>query len=282
MPGREVGARGERLDRQVRAGVGDDPVLDLAQRGALGGLRGELGAELPLVAGAAQEHHQAPGDGERGLAAEVLLHQGEREVDARGDPGRGGDPAVPHEDGFGVHPQRGIPLGEGLAVRPVGGDAAAVEQAGRGEREGAGAHGDQPPGAGPLFAQPGREPGIGLAGAVAAGHQEDVGRRAVRERRVGHQAQAAAGADRAAVDGRGAHPVGVRAPELGGFGEHLEGGPVTSRLWTPSKRTISTVRLGVMTTMLGGRPPHDCNDENPTYPAMISVTPPGPSGSTNQ
>ena len=83
VAGREPGAGGERLDGQVVVGVLGDPLLDLAQRFALRRLRGQLGAELGLVARAPQEDDQVAGDGERGVAAEVLLDEREGEVDAR-------------------------------------------------------------------------------------------------------------------------------------------------------------------------------------------------------
>lgn len=83
VAGREPGAGGERFDGEVVAGVLGDPVLDLAQRFAAGGLRGELRTELGLVAGPPQKDDEVAGDGERDLPAEVLLDQGEGEIDAR-------------------------------------------------------------------------------------------------------------------------------------------------------------------------------------------------------
>ena len=57
-----VGARGHRLDGVIAGDVLEHGALDLAQRLALGALRGERGAELGLVAGAAQEQHEVAGD----------------------------------------------------------------------------------------------------------------------------------------------------------------------------------------------------------------------------
>ena len=128
MAGREPGAGGERLDGEVVARVLGDPLLDLAQWLALGGLGGELRAELGLVARAAQEDDEVAGDGEGDVPAEVLLDQGEREVDARGDPGGRGDLSVAYEDRVRVDLDGRVVAGQLVAVRPVGGRPAAVEQ----------------------------------------------------------------------------------------------------------------------------------------------------------
>ena len=61
-----------------------DRALDLAQRLALGLLRGQRGAELRLVAGAAQEQHEVAGDREGRVAVEVFLDERQREVHAGG------------------------------------------------------------------------------------------------------------------------------------------------------------------------------------------------------
>ena len=62
-----------------------DPLLDLAQWLPSRRLGGELGTELCLAARASEEYDQMAGDGERDIPAVVLLDQGEREVDARGE-----------------------------------------------------------------------------------------------------------------------------------------------------------------------------------------------------
>ena len=133
------GARGERLDAEVVPGVGGDPALEVAQTVALRRLRGELDAELRLVPRASQEEHQPAGDGERGLVAEVVLDEREREVDARGDSGGGEDVAVTNEDRVGFDPNSRMTARECLARGPVSGRAPAVEEPGGGEHEGAGA-----------------------------------------------------------------------------------------------------------------------------------------------
>lgn len=82
VAGREPGTGGERLHGEVPVGVLADPLLEVAQRLPAGGLGGQLGTELGLVAGAAQKDDQMAGDGEGHVPAEVLLDQGERQVDA--------------------------------------------------------------------------------------------------------------------------------------------------------------------------------------------------------
>ena len=91
-------APGEGRHGQVLVEVVRDPRLELAQRRALGHLRGELRAELRLAARALEEHHEPARDLERHVAAEVLLDEREREVHAGGDAGRGDDVAVADED----------------------------------------------------------------------------------------------------------------------------------------------------------------------------------------
>lgn len=76
--------RCESVDRQVGPQMLYRIALDLAQTRSLRGDDGKRRAELRLVARAAQEQHQITGDRQRDLAAVVLLHQREREI----DPGR--------------------------------------------------------------------------------------------------------------------------------------------------------------------------------------------------
>ena len=79
---------GELVDRQPRPQVLGDPDLQLADRGHLGRLRGERDAQLRLTTRPPQEQHQLACRfvGEAGAA--VLLHPGQREIDARGEAGR--------------------------------------------------------------------------------------------------------------------------------------------------------------------------------------------------
>lgn len=69
------------------------------------------------------------GDGEGHVPAQVLLDQGEGEVDAGGDTGGGGDLTVADVDGVGVDLDGRVGTGERGAVRPVGRGAAAVQEA---------------------------------------------------------------------------------------------------------------------------------------------------------
>ena len=78
-----VRALGKRGNGEVGVEVLGDPVLELAQRLALGGLRRELRAELRLAARALHEHDEPARHLQCRLAAEVLLDQREREVHAR-------------------------------------------------------------------------------------------------------------------------------------------------------------------------------------------------------
>src|ERR1700749_4512173 len=81
----EAGGDGAGGGGEGGGGVFGDPLLTLAQRGAVRDLGGQLGAELRLAARAAQEDHQVAGDGERDVAAEVVFDERERQVDARGE-----------------------------------------------------------------------------------------------------------------------------------------------------------------------------------------------------
>lgn len=220
MTGREPGAGRECLHAEVGVRVLGDPVLYVPQRLADGGLSGELGAELGLVAGAPQEDDEVAGHGERHLPAVVLLHEGEREVDAGGDARRGGQPAVAHEDRFGVHLDRRVVTGEHLAERPVGGHAVAVELPGPGEEQRAGTDGDQLPRARGVRTQPVDQRRVGGAGPGPAGDEEHVRHAGVDECTVGDQGEAAGAADRRTGQGSGAQLVGDPGGP-GGPGEDL-------------------------------------------------------------
>ena len=100
----------------------------------------ELDAELRLPAGPPQEQHELARDVARELAAEVVLQQREREVHARGDPGRRRDPPVAHVDAIGLDPHAREQAREVVAAAPVRGRATAVEQSRAREQERAAAH----------------------------------------------------------------------------------------------------------------------------------------------
>lgn len=220
MARREPGAFRERLHREVGVRVLGDPVLDLAEGFTDGGLGGELGAELRLVAGAPQEHDEMAGDGERHVPSVFLLDQGEREVDAGGDAGRCRQPSVAYEDRVRVHAHRRVRPGKRLAHGPVGGHPVAVELARLGEEEGAGAHRHELPGPGAVGADPVDQLRGGSPRARASRHEEQIGRRGVSEPAVGDEREAAGAADRCSVQRGGAQVVGD-AGEAGGAGEDL-------------------------------------------------------------
>ena len=106
-----VRASGERRHGEVLGHVVGYPGLELAERPPVGELRRQLGAELGLAAGALTKSTSQRAVVERRLAAEVLLHQRERQVHPGGHAGRGVHVAVAHEDRVRVH------LGPGVALR---------------------------------------------------------------------------------------------------------------------------------------------------------------------
>ena len=61
-----------------------------------------IGAELGLPAGAVGENHHYPGGGERNFPAEIFFHQGQGEIDPRGDPARRVDIPVAREEEAGI------------------------------------------------------------------------------------------------------------------------------------------------------------------------------------
>ena len=102
----------------------------------VGALGGELGAELRLVARPLRTNTTSQRAIARAhLGAEVVLDQGQRQVDPGGDTGRGPHVAVADEDRVGVDGHRRVPRGQLGAPGPVGGRAAAVEQAGPARRK---------------------------------------------------------------------------------------------------------------------------------------------------
>ena len=174
LPRGQAGLAGQRLHRQVRGRVVGDPPLHVAQRLPVGQLPGELGAELGLVARAAQEHHQVPGDVERRVPAEVVFHQGQREVDPGGDAGRGGDVPVPDEDRVRIDADLRVLRGQRTAVGPVGRHPPSVEQPGLGEQEGARAHRDQALRLAAVRPQPPDQFGVGPPRSLSPGHDQQV------------------------------------------------------------------------------------------------------------
>ena len=141
-----VNCRSERLICRASAGHGQvvgevvtQPGQQVAHRFGVGCLPGQDRGELRLAAGAPQVDDQLTGDGGGGLVSVVVGDESEREVDAGGDAGGGPHVAVVHVDGVGVDGDVDVGVVEQSAFRPVGGGPSSVQQAGRGEHEGAGA-----------------------------------------------------------------------------------------------------------------------------------------------
>ena len=114
---------------------------------------------------------------------------------------------------------------QGVAARPVGGRAPAVEQAGLGEEERAGADGGDPLRLRRVAADPGHEVLVPAAGSLAARHDQQVGRvrlALVAQVAVRGDGQAARRADLGTAEARGAHPVGAPALVVAGGGEDLK------------------------------------------------------------
>src|SRR6185437_1501706 len=131
-----------------------------------------------------------------------------------GDAGRGGDVPVLDEDRVRVDLDGRVLVPQGRALRPVGGRAPAVEQAGLGEEEGAGANRGDTAGPRRVRPDPADEVRVAAPGARAAGDDQQVGRVGlafVAQVAVRHDGQAARRADLGAAEARGADPVGPLA-----------------------------------------------------------------------
>src|ERR1700761_8617816 len=131
----DVGQRGERGQRVVAGRIGGQGVAQQAQRRGTRQRRPQRRRELRLAAGTLQEDNQGAGDVTGKLSAVVAFDQGEGEVDAGGDAGRGEDRAVLYVDRVGHHRNRRVRAGQYVRVPPVRSRPAVVEQARRGEYE---------------------------------------------------------------------------------------------------------------------------------------------------
>ncbi len=157
--------------------------------------------------------------------AEILLHQRQRQVDARGDPRGGPDRAVAHEDRVRLDPGQRVAPGQRGALRPVGHGPPPVEEPGRAQQKGPGADRGDPARARGPRPHPGHQGRIvaGRQDAGAARDHQGVQRRVEIRQRIGHQPQARRGGE-PEVAGRD-HPRRVgrayRAALVGG-GEDLE------------------------------------------------------------
>lgn len=212
----------ERLDRQVGVEMLGDEVLHVAQGVTISGLQRQLGAELRLVAGTAEEQHEAARDRQRHVSTDVFLDECERQVHASGDAGRGPHVAVAHVDRIGVHLDGRVAPGEGVADGPVRRRTPTIEQAGFGQHERAAAHAGHVPAPlrGPT--QPCEQSSVGHRSGrpIAADDHEDVDAASHGcEVAVGHDRDARRRAHRRSVGGDDPNrPPGERE-DLGGTGE---------------------------------------------------------------
>ncbi len=143
VPRAHRGAVGQALDGQRLGEVRPHP---LHQPGEAARPPAQLheGRELRLPAGPAPVDDELLRRPAGGLRAEVVLDEGQGQVDAGGDAGRGPDVAVPDEDALGVELHLRVAAAEIVRAVPMRGGAAAVEQTGLGEEVGARADAGDP------------------------------------------------------------------------------------------------------------------------------------------
>ena len=245
-------ARGrQRLHRESAGGVRAHPLLHLAQRLALGGLRGQRRAELRLPAGALHEHHQPARHLERRLGAEVVLHQRQRQVDARRSRRPRSTRRRRARRCCRARPRhRWVALAEPVDRRPVGRDPAAVEQSRPGQQEGAGAHRGHAPGAPGGVARPSaRAPRRAAAALHAAARRPPRACRSARGHAAGGAVEASRVrpllvAKRPAAGGHDLRRSSCRGP-VARPRANTSSGPTKSSDCAPSKAT-STMRRGVV------------------------------------
>ena len=103
------------------------------------GLQLQQRRKLRLATGAPVIDHELPGHGPGDIRAQILFDHSQRQVDARGHPGRGPHRAVDDEDAVFLHLHLWEPSLQVTRAVPVGGRATAVEQACFGQDERAGA-----------------------------------------------------------------------------------------------------------------------------------------------
>ena len=156
-------------------------------------MQGQGGAELRLPAGTLEEDDQIARHGERHRAAQVLFHERERQIDAGRHPGRGPNRTVAHEDRIGLDAHRGKAPRELGAVLPMGRRAPPVQHARGGEQERAGADGgDAARLRRPLPHPIDQRRVLGRRlGALAAGDEQRIQRRADRGERTRRQREPA-------------------------------------------------------------------------------------------
>jgi hypothetical protein len=137
---------------------------------------------------------QAAGDPVGHHRAQVAADDVEAQVDAAAHPGGGQDVALVDVEDVALHRHGGELAREGVDVLPVGGGVQPVEHAGRGQREGPGADGHDPPalpvGLGERL-EDGRRP---RGGRLGARHDQGVGRPHLRHPARRHCREAPSGA----------------------------------------------------------------------------------------
>ncbi len=182
--GLEAAVQGRGADGGSGGQVGDgerlvEVVLGPGQQGCEGFV-GQVGHgafdELSLAAVAVGGEDEPAADGVGDLGAVVAADEVQAEVEGGGAAGGGEDVAVVDEEHVGFEVHGGEPGAEVLGPLPVGGGAAAVEDAGFGEGEGAAAEADEAGAAG-VGAADGVEDGraAGCVDVGPVGDDEGVG-----------------------------------------------------------------------------------------------------------
>ncbi|MNO90196.1 hypothetical protein D3C76_817000 [compost metagenome] len=217
---------GEAFHGQSRiAQILRQPQVQVVEGRAVLGLQLQQSAVLRLPAGALEVDHQLARRLHADIAAAVGFHQRQCQIDAGSDPCRSPDRALLDEDRVGVHLQSREALLQGVAQSPVGRGAAAVEQPGLGQQEGAAAHGGYPAHFGPRVAQPGRQFAVAVEGfADVRGARDDQGVDPGEVECSQHAAihrQSFDGAHQSAAQARRQQPVAGQAA----LGQGLAGGP---------------------------------------------------------
>jgi hypothetical protein len=141
---REMHPAGEVLDADPFVQPSQRPLHRSRHRVVGRGQRNGKIDELRLPAVALGGHDHAPGYAVGHHPAVILAHQVQAQVDPRGRAGRGEDVVAVHIEHVRRHLHARKPARQERCVAPVGGGAAAVQQAGGGEHEGARADGHQP------------------------------------------------------------------------------------------------------------------------------------------
>ncbi len=148
--------------------------------------------------------------------AEILLDQGEGEIDAGADPRRGPDRAVSRVDAIADHLDAGIASLQRGGVAPMGGGDAPVEQTRGGEDEGAGADAGDTARARRAGGGDGRE--LGRLAHAAADHEEGIeaALAAIVVDCLGRHRQSRRAHDAAAVARHDMQPIGLAGRQASG------------------------------------------------------------------